>query len=1156
MRRRDWGSRWIVASALSLGGVALTSSPAGAFPQAIQPMQVAPQPANARIHVHSSALPTAMSCADASDCSVLGVYQQGNVSSNYVPDFVSEHSGSWGTVSTAATPPTTSNPELSSISCWAPGECVAVGSILYGMTGLLYPWVVTQHQGVWNVGQTLPLPAGTINAGLKAVTCFGSTDCEAVGWASSTAPVKTTPIAVAEVAGVWGAIGSVTLPSDVSGTTPNGQLLGLSCSTPTSCTAVGFYNNASSAESPLIATGSGATFAAEGGLSLPSGAAGGALLSVACTAVNGCLAVGNSYGTSSTGLAATNQLGSWSLSTEDLGATATTLNAVDCSDDGGCVVGGQGKISGTPQAVAASVSAGAWSSVSVTPPSGAASSSVVSVACFSSGTCTLAESVSGIGGPNPSPYVVPMTSGIFGAPVALPIPDDVGVSGDTALSTLACPSHGQCVAFGIYVDSSLQYDLYAQNLTNGVAGVALQIASNVPAAPTGLKVICTDQADCLGLLAGNRTTTVLVESAGIWTTATPFPAGDELVALSCAGPSVCTAVGTDQVHHVGITATLTSGTWTVPAPIAMGNVSALYPTSLDEISCWAPGSCEAVGTVGKDPFYWDQVAMAITETAGVWGLGTLPAAWPHSYLLPSIPSGVACASDGTCVTVGMFHGSAASSQLQAGTWSAPHLPSLPIGASSADFVGVTCPDAGDCVAGGNFVDSFGAEQGFWALGSLVPGSSLSTNFVGIQLTAPYSGIGDPLTTPMALTDISCATASDCAVVGSYYSSGANVNRVPLFAMTGTPPPAAPVSLHGVPHNGSVTVSWSAPPNNGSPAVTSYTASINGHTCTTAGTSCTVTGLVNGNHYSATVFASNDVGQGPAASSIDVFAAAPPQAPTNLATSFIPGGVSITASPPLSDGGSPVTSYHFSIYFNGRILDGGNVLNLNDPDLVAGLPNGASIRVGITATNVSGTSPELLTPLLQLPWLPTAPLNVMAVGAASSIAVSWSPSTSNGKPVTGYKVAVSTSTDMNPVVGQCSTTTLTKCLVSGLAPNSFYYVTVAAVNADGPNASNFVITGTSAHPPGAPGPVTSLSAVSTTTTASLKWKAPKKMGFGPDTYVVSQVSGGVSTPLGSTMGTSFKVSKLVAKTSYLFTVVGVAANGQLSTIAKLTVKTKS
>ena len=41
-----------------------------------------------------------------------------------------------------------------------------------------------------------------------------------------------------------------------------------------------------------------------------------------------------------------------------------------------------------------------------------------------------------------------------------------------------------------------------------------------------------------------------------------------------------------------------------------------------------------------------------------------------------------------------------------------------------------------------------------------------------------------------------------------------------------------------------------------------------------------------------------------------------------------------------------------------------------------------------------------------------------------------------------------------------------------------------------------------------------------------------------------------------MGTSFKVSKLVAKTSYLFTVVGVAANGQLSTIAKLTVKTKS
>jgi len=179
--------------------------------------------------------------------------------------------------------------------------------------------------------------------------------------------------------------------------------------------------------------------------------------------------------------------------------------------------------------------------------------------------------------------------------------------------------------------------------------------------------------------------------------------------------------------------------------------------------------------------------------------------------------------------------------------------------------------------------------------------------------------------------------------------------------TGTPPitaPDAPTGLTATAGDGQVTITFTAPANDGGSAITGYTvrsSSPFGITATGAGTTIIVTGLTNGTAYTFYVTATNIAGE--SVDSTVTSAVTPmgvPDAPTSVTATAGNGQATVAFTPPANTGGGAIINYTVTVLVGG-VPTGITATGTGSPITVPGLTNGTAYTFTVTASNAVSTS---------------------------------------------------------------------------------------------------------------------------------------------------------------------------------------------------------
>ncbi len=331
----------------------------------------------------------------------------------------------------------------------------------------------------------------------------------------------------------------------------------------------------------------------------------------------------------------------------------------------------------------------------------------------------------------------------------------------------------------------------------------------------------------------------------------------------------------------------------------------------------------------------------------------------------------------------------------------------------------------------------------------------------------------------------------------------------------------------------VSVTWSAPADDGGSPVTTYTVTLNpgGTTQTTNGTSAEFLGLTRGTTYTASVVANNAVGPSVAASSNAVLVPAPaiPDPPTNVALTVLANNQLFVSWDAAQDNGSPITGY--VIFLNGvqQTFNAGvgTTATLNPGP-------GSYVAVVVAVNGVGFSAPSADSNSVLIASAPNAPDGVSASVSGSNVTISWNTPANNGSRISSYTVTLSNGASQ-VVSGNSATFTL---------PPGTYTGTVTATNAVGTStssaASNPVTVVTAAGPP------TSLDATASGANVTVVWAPPLSDGGSPITAYVVTLTGPTATSPVTVTGAPLTASfPNLGPGSYTASVVAVNAQGSSS-----------
>ena len=366
---------------------------------------------------------------------------------------------------------------------------------------------------------------------------------------------------------------------------------------------------------------------------------------------------------------------------------------------------------------------------------------------------------------------------------------------NVSIKSVSCASAHDCSAVGTYIDSAGNTQGLLLTESSGVwaSGVEAVLPSDAGSTPkvSVSSVSCASAGNCTAVgvynnAAGDQRGLLLTESSGVWQPGeeagfAPILASSPTLSpssVSCSSAGNCTAVGDDVDpvgNHRGLMVTQSSGVWGFALEPGLPTDQASNPkVSLTSVSCASAGNCIAVGdyidTAG------DQRGLILTESSGVWGgaEANLPA---DAGSNPNVSlTSVSCTSVGNCTAVGQYDDTAGNPQAlllteSSDVWAAGVKPALPGDADStgaADLSSVSCASAGDCTAVGIYLDGKNNIQGL-----------LLTESSGVWATGVEASLPNAGSLPnVSLSSVSCASAGNCAAIGTYVAddNGSNIRR--------------------------------------------------------------------------------------------------------------------------------------------------------------------------------------------------------------------------------------------------------------------------------------------------------------------------------------------------------------------------------------------
>ncbi len=285
--------------------------------------------------------------------------------------------------------------ELNGISCPATGSCVSVGTYRTA-AGVNQDLIETLVAGTWSVHHPSPDANGANNE-LAAISCTSLTSCMAVGHYNSKGVAQSLAIALAH--GAW-----TVVQSPDKGKSTN-QLAGVSCSAGATleCAGVGYFNDLISGFADVAAQALAQMWSA-GTWSLMTAAD--AMVSdvsandVSCPSASSCVAVGTLVDPAGTHEVFIEDLanGTWSM-VPGPGPSPTTnsLGGVSCPSATSCVAVGFYATAKTGQALIETLSGGTWA-VTPSPDQGTGYNQLNGVSCAGVGACVAVGYYSGAGG--------------------------------------------------------------------------------------------------------------------------------------------------------------------------------------------------------------------------------------------------------------------------------------------------------------------------------------------------------------------------------------------------------------------------------------------------------------------------------------------------------------------------------------------------------------------------------------------------------------------------------------------------------------------------------------------------------------------------------------------------------------------------------------